>query len=88
MGRQLEALKVRSSYPFDAEFNAELSFSPHIMSEVTPPKCRMTQVELYDGTTDPLNHIKSFKALILLNKATYSVLSRAFSVTLRKTAWL
>ena len=41
MGRQLEVLKVRSSHPFDAEFNAKLPFSPQIMSEAIPLKFRM-----------------------------------------------
>ena len=82
IGRQLEALKVRSSHPFDAKFNVELPFSPHIMNEVTPSKFRMPQAKLYDGTTDPLDHIESFKALILLYGATNGVLCRAFLVTL------
>ena len=88
MGHQLEALKVRSSHPFDTECNAEPPFSPQIMGEVVPPKFRMPQAELYDGTTDPLDHIESFKALMLLHRATDGVLCHAFLVTLCKAAQL
>ena len=41
MGRQLEALKVRSIRPFEMEFNIEPPFSSQIMSEIIPPKFRM-----------------------------------------------
>ena len=88
MGHQLKALKVRSPHPFDADFNTESPFSPQIMSEVAPPKFRMPQAELYDGTTDPLDHIESFKALMLLHRATDGVLCCTFSATLRKAARL
>ena len=88
MGRQLEALKVRSSRPFDDEFNAELPFSHHIMSEVAPLKFRMPQAELYDSTTDPLDHLESFKALMLLPGAIDDVVYRAFPVTHQKTTRL
>ena len=88
IGHQLEALKVRSSHPFDAEFNVKLPFSPHIMSEVALPKFRMPQAEFYDSTIDPLDHIESFKALMLLHRATDGVLCRAFLATLYKVARL
>ena len=88
IGRQLENLKVKSFRPFDAEFNTEPPFSPQIMSEVTPPKFRMPQAKLYDSTTDPLNHIESFKALMILHGATNGVSCRVFLTTLRKTAQL
>ena len=52
------------------------------MSEVASPKFRMPQAELYDGAIDPLEHIESFKALMLLHGATDGVLYRAFSMTL------
>ena len=61
MDCQLEALKVRSTCPIKVEFSAEPPFSPRIMHEVVPPKFRMPQAELYDGTTDPLDHLESFK---------------------------
>ena len=86
MGHQLEALKVRSSYPSDVDFNTEPPFSPQIMSEAVSSKFRMPQAELYDGTTDPLDHIKSFKALMLLHRATDGMLCHVFSMTLRKAA--
>ena len=44
----------------------------------------MPQTELYDGTTDPLDHLESFKALMLLHGATDGVMCRAFLATLQK----
>ena len=82
MGHQLEALKVRSSRPLDVEFNVEPSLSHHIMSEDVLLKFRMPQAKLYDGTTDPLDHLESFKTLMLLHGATDGVLCCAFLVTL------
>ena len=82
MDRWLEALKVKSSCPLDTEFNVEPPFLPHIMREAIPPKFRMPQVELYDGTTDPFNHLESFKVLMLLYGATDGILYRAFPTTL------
>ena len=58
------------------------------MSEVVPPRFNMHQTELYDGTTDPLDHLESFKALMLLHGATNGVMCRDFPVTLRKVARL
>ena len=58
------------------------------MSKVIPPKFKMLQTEPYDRTTDPLDHLESFKALMLLHRATDGILCRAFSVTLHKAARL
>ena len=58
------------------------------MSEAVLLKFRMPQVELYDGTTDPLNHLESFKALMLFHGAIDGILCHAFLATLRKVARL
>ena len=44
------------------------------MNEAIPPRFKMPQTELYDGTTDPLDHLESFKALMLLHGATDGVM--------------
>ena len=46
----------------------------------------MSQIEPYDGFTNPLDHLESYKALMLLQGASDALLCIAFSITLRKTA--
>ena len=88
MGRQLEALKVKSSRPFERDFTTDPPFSARVMDEPIPMRFKMPQTELYDGTSDPLDHLESFKALILLHGANDGVMCRAFPATLRKSARL
>ena len=44
-------------------------FTPKIMDEVVPPWFKIPQIELYDGSADPLDHLEAFKALMLLHGA-------------------
>ncbi len=48
----------------------------------------MPQVEPYNGTTDPLNHLESYRALMALQRSSEAVLCKAFPATLRGTARL
>ena len=82
MGHQLESLKVKSSQPLDKEFSIEPPFTPQIMSEVVSSKFKMPHIDPYEGTTDPFDHLESFKALMLLQDATDSILCQAFPATL------
>jgi hypothetical protein len=41
-------------------------FSPRIMGFPLPPKFKMPQLEIFDGTKDPLDHLKTYKALMHL----------------------
>ena len=43
----------------------------------------LPQLESYDGSKDPLDHIESFKALILLQMIPDKVMCRAFPMTLK-----
>ena len=81
MGHQLETLKVISVRPFESEFNVKPPFSFQIMSEAIPLKFRMLWTEPYDGTTDPLDHLESFEALMLLYETINGILCRAFPAT-------
>ena len=84
MGRQLETLRFKSTYPLDREFSIDPPFSPQIMNEVIPPKFKMPHIDPYGGTTDPFDHLESFKALMLLHGAIDGILCKAFPTTLRK----
>ena len=82
MGDELEALKIKSEHPYESDFNMALAFTSKIMEEFVPPRFKMPQTELYDDSTDPLDHLEAFKALILLHGANDGTLCQAFLATL------
>ena len=43
-----------------------LAFTTPVTSFPFPPKFRMPQIEAYDGSKDPLDHLESFKTLMHL----------------------
>lgn len=47
----------------------------------------MPHLENHDGSTNPVDHLKSFKAVMLNHGATYGILCQAFPTTLKKAAW-
>ena len=86
MGHELEALKMRSERPYELDFNAAPAFTLEIMEQVIPPQFKMPQTKLYDGSSNPLDHLKAFKALMPLHGANDGTLCQAFLATLRKVA--
>lgn len=64
----------------------EPPFTKEVMAVLLPPKSKMPQLEPYDGTSDPVDHLKSFKSLILLHGTLGAVLCRGFPATLKKAA--
>ena len=50
------------------------------------PKFRLPQLESYDGSKDLLDHIESFKMLMLLQMTPDKVMCRAFLTTLKGAA--
>ncbi|XP_077248498.1 uncharacterized protein LOC143888089 [Tasmannia lanceolata] len=46
----------------------------------------MPQLPQYNGTTDPIDHLETFKTLMLLHGASDGFLCRAFSATLTRAA--
>ena len=46
----------------------------------------MPQVDPYDGTTDPLDHVESYKTMMMIQGASDALLCIAFLATLRKAA--
>ena len=49
-------------------------------------KFRMPQVETYDGSKDPLDHLESFKTLMHLQGVVDEIMCWAFSTTLKGLA--
>ena len=85
MGHELEALRMRSERPYELDFNAAPAFTLEIMEQLIPPRFKMPQTELYDGSFDPLDHLEAFKALMLLHGANDGTMCQAFLTILRKT---
>ena len=54
------------------------TFTSKIMEEPAPPQFKILQIELYDGSTDPLDYLEAFKALMLLHRANDGTLCWAF----------
>ena len=77
---------MQSSPTDPAGYNAQPPFSQEIQEEPIPNRFRMPQVDPYDGTTDPLDHLESYKALMRVQGATDALLCIAFPATLRKAA--
>ena len=84
MGRELEALRMRSEHPYELDFNTAPVFTSKIKEQVIPLRFKMPQTELSDGSSDPLDHLEAFKVLMLLHGANDRTLCQAFPATLRK----
>ena len=61
-------------------------FSRRIMTESIPRHFKIPQVEPYDGTTDPLDHLGSYKAHMMIQGVSNILYCLAFLDTLKK--WL
>lgn len=88
MDCQLQALKGHASTSqADLEISLESPFAPQIDREQVPLGFKVPQLESYDGSTDPVDHLESFKALMMLHGASDVIMCKAFPATLRKAAW-
>ena len=64
----------------------ESPFTNEVLNHPLPPKFRLSQLESYDGSKDPLDHIESFKTLTILQMTPYEVMCMAFPTTLKGAA--
>ena len=63
----MNALRGRVSSDLDELVHRmDLPFTAPVTSFPLPPKFLMPQVETYDGSKDPLDHLDSFKTLMHL----------------------
>jgi len=53
------------------------------LNYLLPPKFRLPQLESFEGLRDPLDHIESFKTLMLLQMTPDEVMCRVFPTTLK-----
>ena len=61
-------------------------FTIEVLNRPLPPKFYLLQLESYDYSKDPLDHIESFKTLILLQMTPDEVMCKAFPTTLKGVA--
>ena len=58
-------------------------FTTEVLNRPLPQKFRLPQLKSFDGLRDPLDHIESFKTLMLLQMTPDEVMCRAFPTTLK-----
>ena len=61
-------------------------FTTKVLNRPLPPKFRLPQLESYDDSKDPLDHIESFKTLMHLHMTRDEVMCKAFPTTLKGAA--
>ena len=87
----INALKGRVSSDLeDLVHRTDSPFTTSISLFPLPLKFRMPQVESYDGSKDPLNHLESFKTLMHLQGVADKIMCKAFPTMLKGLAriWL
>ena len=58
-------------------------FATFVTSFPLPPKLYMSQVEAYDESKDPLDHLEFFKTLMQLQGVADEIMCKAFPITLK-----
>ena len=80
---------LRGQVPSDLDdlvHQIDSPFTASITSFPLPPKFCMPQVESYDGSKDPLDHLESFNTLMHLQGVANEIMCRAFPTTLKGPA--
>ena len=67
----------------DLVHRTDSPFTASVTSFPLAPKFCMPQVESYDGSKDPLDHLESFKTLTHLQGVADEIMCRAFPTTLK-----
>ena len=87
MDFMMNALRGRVSSDLDdLVHRTDSPFTAFVNSFPFLSKFRMWQVESYDGATDPLDHLESFKTLMHLQGVVDKIKCRAFPTTLKGPA--
>ena len=85
MNEQIET--IRNQAPMrDEGSNIDPPFNVRIMREPLPNSFKKPHLESYHGITDPMDHLKGFKILMLLHGATDIALYQPFPSTLKSIA--
>ena len=82
-----EAVKGRASDSMDTLVQqTESSFTAEVLHFPLPAKVRMPQIEAFDGTKDPVDHLNTYKNQMELHGYQDPVRCRAFATTLKGPA--
>ena len=54
-----------------------------VMEHPLPLKFKMPVMDTFDGSKDPMDHLKTFKALMHLQAVVEEIMCRAFLITLK-----
>ena len=85
-----EVVKGRASDSMDTLVQqTESSFTAEVLHSPLPVKFRMPQIEAFDGTKDPIDHLNTYKNQMELHGYQDPVRCRAFAITLKgpSLAW-
>ena len=82
-----EAIKGQAPVSMDTLVQqTESPFTAGVLHFPLPAKFRMPQVETFDGTKDPINHLNTYKNQMELHGYQDPIRCRAFSITLKGPA--
>ena len=70
----------------DIDFRTTQPLFRFVLDEPIPSRFKMPHVEPYDGSTDPVDHLESYKTLVIIQGTTDALLCIGFPATLRKVA--
>ena len=85
-----EAVKGRAPVSMDALVQqTKFPFTTEVLHFLLPVKFRMPQIEAFDRTKDPVDHLNTYKTQMELHEYQDPVQCRAFSITLKGStlAW-
>lgn len=68
----------------------DLLFKIEVMAYPLPSKFKLPTLEPFDGTSDPLDHLETYKAFMVLHVVPIQIMCWAFPTTLKGSAriWL
>lgn len=86
-GRIEYAVKGKGERNLDGMIKQRTSpFTAAVLDIPLPQKFRLPQLDSFDGSKDPLDHIEPFKSLMNLQKTPDEIVCRAFPTTLKGPA--
>lgn len=81
------AKKMGGSSLVEQLFNCtDQPYSAEVMAIPLPSKLKVLQIEMYDGSRDPVDHLKNFKVHMTLHGFPGKIACRAFRLTLKGMA--
>ena len=82
-----EVVKGRAPVSMDALVQqTESPFTTEVLHFLLPPKFRMSQIETFDRTKDPIYHLNTYKNQMELHGYQDHIRCRAFAITLKGPA--